>query len=69
MSNTVLSGVATVLPLKDDGHFCSCLPVGVAVLPCAGCSLDTVNSRLGALSNHLTEFAIHGVLAGGPHDS
>ncbi len=32
----------------------------VAVLPCAGCSLDTVNNRLTAVLDHLTEFALLG---------
>ncbi len=32
----------------------------VAVLPCAGCSLDTVNNRITAVLDHLTEFALLG---------
>jgi hypothetical protein len=32
----------------------------VAVLPCAGCSLDTVNNQIIAVLDHLTEFALLG---------
>ncbi len=32
----------------------------VAVLPCAGCSLDTVNNRITAVLDHLTEFVLLG---------
>ncbi|MCX6029266.1 MAG: right-handed parallel beta-helix repeat-containing protein, partial [Chloroflexi bacterium] len=32
----------------------------VAVLPCAGCTLDTVNNRITAVLDHLTEFALLG---------
>jgi hypothetical protein len=30
----------------------------IAILPCAGCSLDTVNNRITAVLDHLTEFAL-----------
>ena len=32
----------------------------VALLPCAGCSLDTVNNRVTVVLDHLTEFALLG---------
>ena len=32
----------------------------VGVLPCAGCSLDTVNNHITAVLDHLTEFALLG---------
>jgi hypothetical protein len=32
----------------------------VALLPCAGCSLDTVNNRITVVLDHLTEFALLG---------
>ena len=32
----------------------------VAILPCAGCSLDTVNNKIVAVLDHLTEFALLG---------
>jgi hypothetical protein len=32
----------------------------VAILPCAGCSLDTVNNRITVVLDHLTEFALLG---------
>ena len=32
----------------------------VAILPCAGCALDTVNNRITAVLDHLTEFALLG---------
>jgi hypothetical protein len=30
----------------------------IGLLPCAGCSLDTVNNRLIAVLDHLTEFGL-----------
>ena len=32
----------------------------VGILPCAGCALDTVNNRITAVLDHLTEFALLG---------
>ncbi|MCX6031202.1 MAG: hypothetical protein NT169_18125 [Chloroflexi bacterium] len=32
----------------------------VVVLPCAGCSLDTINNQIIAVLDHLTEFALLG---------
>ena len=35
----------------------------VDVLPCAGCSVDTVNNRITVVLDHFTEFALVGTAA------